>query len=290
MTVMFAEALLVLAQGERVAHDLVHVHRRARRVALAGERQQMPDDPGGALGFVEDGVEPLPEALGRGPAREPLGPGEDGRERVVQLVRDPGDGLAEHRHLLGLQELVIEVAGLIFELLPLADVAEEGVDVERAALAGASRVRRDFDPERGAVHPAEAEQIVGDGAVAGEAVEQCGARGGIDEALGVERADVRGRRVGRPPEEQFQVRVRCGRGARCLCEGAQIDALVDHLEEAGERFRGRGGGVRHDVSTLAESRARRRPVWAPAAAGATDEKWPDPIDRRWSRPYSERVW
>ena len=35
--------------------------------------------------------------------RQALGPGEDRRERVVQLVRDARDRLAERGHLLGLQ-------------------------------------------------------------------------------------------------------------------------------------------------------------------------------------------
>jgi hypothetical protein len=38
------QSLLVRTQRERLAHDLVHVHHRARRVALAGEGQQVVHD------------------------------------------------------------------------------------------------------------------------------------------------------------------------------------------------------------------------------------------------------
>ena len=57
--------------------------------------------------------------------RQPLRPAEDRRQRVVQLVRDAGDRLPERGHLLGLQQLVIDVARFVVELLALADVAHE---------------------------------------------------------------------------------------------------------------------------------------------------------------------
>ena len=41
---MLVSALLVGAQRQRFAHDLVDVDHRARRVALARERQQVADD------------------------------------------------------------------------------------------------------------------------------------------------------------------------------------------------------------------------------------------------------
>ena len=43
---------------------------------------------------------------------ESLGPAEDRGERIVQLVRDAGHRLAERSHLLGLQQLVVDVACL----------------------------------------------------------------------------------------------------------------------------------------------------------------------------------
>jgi hypothetical protein len=41
--------------------------------------------------------------------RQPLRPGEDRRQGVVQFVRDAGNRLAEGGHLLGLHELLIKV-------------------------------------------------------------------------------------------------------------------------------------------------------------------------------------
>ena len=64
---------------------------------------------------------------------EPLGPRQDRGERVVQLVRDAGDGLAERRHLLGLQQLVVQVARLVLELLAIAHVADQGLDADASS-------------------------------------------------------------------------------------------------------------------------------------------------------------
>ena len=63
--------------------------------------------------------------------RQPLGPAEDRRQRVVQLVGDAGDRLPERGHLLGLQQLVIDVARFVVQLLALADVAHQRFDAQR---------------------------------------------------------------------------------------------------------------------------------------------------------------
>ena len=47
---------------------------------------------------------------------------------------DARDGLAERRHLLGLEQLVIDVAGFVVELLALADVPDERFDAQAAVL------------------------------------------------------------------------------------------------------------------------------------------------------------
>ena len=60
-------------------------------------------------------------------------------ERVVQLVRDARNRLAERRELFGLQQLVVQVARLVFELLALADVAHERVDADAIHPAPADR-------------------------------------------------------------------------------------------------------------------------------------------------------
>ena len=62
--------------------------------------------------------------------RQPLGPGQDRGERVVQLVRDAGDRLAQRGELLRLQQLVIQIARLVLEPLALADVAHQRLDAD----------------------------------------------------------------------------------------------------------------------------------------------------------------
>ena len=62
------EPLIVGAQRERFAHDLIHVDHRPRRLALAREGQQVADDAGGALGFAEDRVEAAAHASRRASA------------------------------------------------------------------------------------------------------------------------------------------------------------------------------------------------------------------------------
>ena len=69
---------------------------------------------------------------------EPLGPRQDGRQRVVEFVRHARDGGAERGHLLGLQELMVEVARLILEPLAVADVADERLDAHGPAIVAGS--------------------------------------------------------------------------------------------------------------------------------------------------------
>ncbi len=105
------DALLVGAQRQRLLDDGVDVHHRARGVALAREREQVADDARRAVGLGEDHVEAAARLIVGLPLRQALGPGEDGGQRVVQLVRDARDRLAERRQLLGLQQLVVAGRG-----------------------------------------------------------------------------------------------------------------------------------------------------------------------------------
>ena len=102
--------LLVGAERQRFAHDDVEVDGRARRVPLARERLQVADDAGGAFGGVVNGVEVAAGQLVEPAAVQPLGAGQDRRERVVQLVRHARHRLAQRRELLGLRQLVVQVA------------------------------------------------------------------------------------------------------------------------------------------------------------------------------------
>ena len=196
------------------------------------------------------------------PARHPLGPHQDRGERVVQLVGDAGDGLAEHRHLLGLQELLVEVARLFLELPALADVAEQRVDLQRVGRRPGLRLAGDLDPQGGAVGAAEPQEVVGDGAVAAQPLEQRRPRRGIDETGRVERADVLGRGVGGVAEEQSQVGVGGAGGAPRVGQRSEVDALVHHLEEARVRVR-RQAGCAHERS---DCNSVRRSCGAPRSA------------------------
>ena len=146
------EPLLVRAKRERLPHDLVHVDHRARRLPLARERQQVSDDARGALGFAEDGFEPAADGVVEpGSLRQPLGPTEDRGERIIELVRDAGDRLAERRHLFRLHQLGVDVARLVVHFLALADVADERFDAQRAPGAGRVGARGQLHPDGGPV-------------------------------------------------------------------------------------------------------------------------------------------
>ena len=98
--------------------------------------------------LAEDDVEAAPDRrIERLALGEPLGPAEDGGERVVQLVGDAGDRLAERGHLLGLQQLVVDVARLVVELLALADIAHERFERRPPSSAAAIGAAGDFDPD-----------------------------------------------------------------------------------------------------------------------------------------------
>ena len=143
--------------------------------------------------------------------RQPLRPAQDRRQRVVQLVRDARDRLSKRGHLLRLQQLLIQVARLIVELLPLADVANERDELHclRPVQLG---VGGDLDPDRGTVHPPQAQQVVGDRAVALEPLEECRSRRRVGKAIRRERIQAVLRRICRVAEDGLEVGVG---GNRC---------------------------------------------------------------------------
>ena len=215
-TSMFVSALLVGAQRQRLAHDLVEVDHRARRLPLARERQQVADDARGALGFAEDDVDAAPRRVVERLLGQPLGPAQDRRQRVVQLVRDAGDRLAERRHLFRLQQLLVEVARLIVELLALADVAHQRLDAQ-GPLPAPPRLgaRGDLDPDDAAVEAPQPQQIVGD-----RPVRRAAARERRSRAAGsAKRSSAKGSTpasgdVGGVAEDQLEMRVGGERGRR----------------------------------------------------------------------------
>jgi len=161
---------------------------------------------------------------------------QDGGERVVELVRDARDRLAERRHLLGLQQLGVEIAGLVVELLALADVAHQRFDPHAAAVfAQAIGVRGHLHPDRIAVGAFQAKQIVGDGAVGGQPLDERRARLRIEKPVGVERPD---RGLGHfiaVAENQLEVRIGGERLRRIAGQRADVNTFVHRLEQPRER-------------------------------------------------------
>ena len=103
-------------------------------------------------------------------------------------MSDAGDRLPERRHLLGLQQLMMDVAGLVVELLALADVAHDGLDAI-GPVALVVRAAGEFHPDGRDWHGAGGRDSR-TGAVRRGTTEQRVPGVGIDEALLVERTDV----------------------------------------------------------------------------------------------------
>ena len=78
---------------------------------------------------------------------------------------------------------MIDVAGLVIELLSLADVADERLDAEAAVVGRPIGARRQLDPHGVPVGAAEPHEVITDRPVGGEAFEQRDARLRVDEAL-----------------------------------------------------------------------------------------------------------
>ena len=81
-------------------------------------------------------------------------------------MRDAGNRLAERGHLFRLQELMVEIARLVVEPLAFADVAHQRFDAQRRRRRLRIGVGGHLDPDRDAVGAAQAQQVVGDRAVA----------------------------------------------------------------------------------------------------------------------------
>ena len=168
---------------------------------------------------------------------EALCPRQDCRERIVQLVRDTGDRLAERRELLGLQQLVIQVARLVLEPLSLADIAHQRFDAQ--PFRPAFGVRRDFDPDRRPIGAAQPKQVVGDRTITIETLEETLARQRVDEAIQLEWTDLVLRDLARVAEHQLEVRIRRERERRGLRHRPDVHAFVHRLEQTGKGFRRR---------------------------------------------------
>ena len=119
------------------------------------------------------------------------------------------------------------------------------------------------------VGAAQAEQVVGDGAVAREAVDENGARALVGEAIRLERAERILRRVGRIAEHDPEVRVGRDGDVVAGAERADVDAFVHGLEEPRERLGARGlggigrrhGGIISGLGATGLARARAPEAW-----------------------------
>ena len=94
-----------------VGHDGVDVQDLRGEHLAAAEREQLARELRGPEPGVLDLFDVLaPLVLGRGRVQQQLGAAEDGREEVVEVVRDATGELAHGLHLLGLAELLFELA------------------------------------------------------------------------------------------------------------------------------------------------------------------------------------
>ena len=88
-------------QRQDLLQDAIEADRSPRHAPRPGEDEQVPHDLGGAIGFAVDGLHLAPQLFREGAGRaEQLHVPQHALQRVVQLVRDAGDELAERRQLL----------------------------------------------------------------------------------------------------------------------------------------------------------------------------------------------
>src|SRR5687768_12143669 len=112
------------AQAEGLLDDGVEVDGAVTRPRLAGEDEEVADDASSATCLLLDQADRLRLLLAGEPLlQEELGERGDPGQRIVDLVGDAGDELAEGDELLGLAELLLEA--------PLLDLEHPHVDGER---------------------------------------------------------------------------------------------------------------------------------------------------------------
>jgi hypothetical protein len=149
-------------------------------------------------------------------------------------VGDARDRLAERRHFFGLQQLVINVARFVVQLLAFTDIPNERFDPQTAVVASGIGAAGDFHPHRGVVRTPQPEQVVGHGAVGRQPFDEREARLRVDERFAVEGADLVLGGLARIAEDQFEVGVGGDRGSRFEADRPDIDALANGFEEPRE--------------------------------------------------------
>ena len=279
-------AEIALQQRGLIAQHLAEADHLVLQRLLAGERQQLAHQLGGAIGarldvhdvFVGDVLRPMH-------GQQHVGEAEDGRQHVVEVVRDAARQLADDFHLLALREAR-------FERLLLGRV-DDVEDRRLARAAGRERAHVDArdvialgaggDLDRHVVHaPGDdllqalvdgsarcriggaAQRIGGRHAGAGGAVEHHAAEGGVgadDAAVRAEHGDAERRRL----EEAREA----GAGFIALELGGAFAGEIDD----GER---QALAARHGARQQARRHARGRPR-------ASDRRRGSPTARRHCR-------
>src|SRR5262247_2178415 len=139
---------VVAQQAHHLVDDLVQIEAALRRVLLAREGAEAPDDRRGALGVGGDvgqrlGHVGMYEARALEQAHRRLRVGHDGGERLVDLVGERGAELAERRDALGVRQPLALPAGLVLGVPPPRDV---DVRDDRAAVRAPERLDRHLEP------------------------------------------------------------------------------------------------------------------------------------------------
>ena len=139
---------LVGVEVERAVEQLGELNRLKDEARRAGQLEKLLDDGVDALELMRDhALEALAEAriieLARHESRECP----ERRERVLDLVREPGGEGAQRGQPVGAPEL-------LFEIAEHGDVAEDPDHAEVLAFAAAQRRRAHLDRQRAAVRAA----------------------------------------------------------------------------------------------------------------------------------------
>ncbi len=140
-------------------HHRVQVEHLGLQHLLAAEGQELPGERGGAVrGRAHERGVAVDRVLRPQPRQDHLGAPRDDGEQVVEVVRDAAREPADRLHLLGLAELLLELA-------PLRDVLEQAERADRGAARVAQHRDRRADLDAPAVPAQEAALVVAQEAV-----------------------------------------------------------------------------------------------------------------------------
>ena len=134
--------------GAHLVHDRVEVHQPRLQHLLPAEGQELARRAPAARWAAR----PISCRSSRrgstrgGAGQQQLGAAQDGREQVVEIVRDAAGELADRLHLLRLPELVLEA-------LPVGDVPEVRQQRDRTPIGVGDDREVEIHPEHAAVGP-----------------------------------------------------------------------------------------------------------------------------------------